>query len=366
MVLDWIELRDFRSYPHLEFHPDPSVNLVIGPNGAGKTNLLEAIAYMSSLRSFRKAPDEALIADGSQNAIVRAGVLGPVSEHTIEVALARQERRRVLLDGKRPSRNAVLRSHLRCVTFLPDDLEIVKGGAARRRGLLDDLAGQLRPTAAADQADFDRALRQRNALLRTDGPFADENALASFEKAIAESGARVVHHRRGAAAAMAPYLESVYRRLGDSTVAWAYESAWADWETDEGQLTDALSTALKQNRRRDMERRMTTRGPQRDEPILQLDDRNSRTHASQGEQRSLVLALRLASFDVLAETFDEAPVLLLDDVFSELDPRRAEAVIERLPQAQAFLTSARRDDVGAIDGTTWAVDASGTVGPDGA
>ncbi len=361
MRLDWIELQTFRSYPQLDLRPDAGTNLLVGDNGAGKTNLLEAIAYLSGLRSFRKVPDDALIASGAEEAVVRGAVTGPVSEHTIEVLLSRHSRRKVLLDGKRPSRNAELRSRLRCVTFLPDDLELIKGSASQRRDLLDDLAAQLRPTAAADQSDFNRALRQRNALLRTDGPLADADALASFEEAIAVSGAKVVHHRLQTAEALTPFLQSAYGALGPDIVDWAYESNWAETDASQHELSELLVAALAERRRRDMERRVTTAGPQRDEPRLFLDQRDARTHASQGEQRSLVLALRLAAFDLLADEFDDPPVLLLDDVFSELDTVRAHAVVDRLPGAQAFLSTARADDVGAVGGVFWDVDPSGKV-----
>jgi DNA replication and repair protein RecF len=359
--LDWLELQGFRSYPRLDFRPDQGVNLLVGANGAGKTNLLEAIAYLSTLRSLRKAPDDALIATGNDEAVVRGGVAGPVSEHTIEVLLSRQARRKVLLDGKRPTRNSDLRTRLRCVTFLPDDLELIKGSAGQRRDLLDDLAAQLRPTAAADQSDFDRALRQRNALLRNDGPLADPNALASFEQAIAASGAKVVAHRLAAADALTPFLQAAYNALGPDTVLWAYESVWAHPGATEPELAEGLVKALGERRTRDMDRRVTTVGPQRDEPRLFLDARDARTHASQGEQRSLVLALRLAAFDLLADAFDDPPLLLLDDVFSELDAIRAHAIVDRLPGAQAFLSSARHDDVGDVAGTCWDVTASGKV-----
>lgn len=361
MRLDWIELQSFRSYPHLEFRPDPGTNLLVGENGAGKTNLLEAIGYLSALRSFRKAPDAALISIDADEAVVRGAVAGPVSEHTVEVLLSRDQRRRVLLDGKRPARNADVRRRLRCVTFLPDDLELVKGSAGQRRELLDDLAAQLRPAAAADQSEFDRALRQRNALLRADGPMADVVSLASFEESIASTGARVVEHRLKTSAALTPFLQAAYLRLGPNTVQWDYTSSWAGSAESEEDLAARLSEALTASRRRDMERRLTTTGPQRDQPGLFLDDRDSRTHASQGEQRSLVLSLRLAAFDLLADAFDDAPILLLDDVFSELDPGRAEAVVDRLPRAQAFLTSARRNDVHSISGVYWDVDSAGKV-----
>ncbi len=190
---------------------------------------------------------------------------------------------------------------------------------------------------------------------------ADINALAGFEDAIASTGARVVRHRLATSEAMTPFLQSAYGSFGRDTARWVYDSNWAQSEATQEELSESLAAALASARHRDMERRLTTIGPQRDEPRLFLDDRDARTHASQGEQRSLVLALRLATFDLLADEFDDPPVLLLDDVFSELDARRAAAVIERLPGAQAFLSSARTDDVGRIEGMSWDVDPAGKV-----
>lgn len=323
--------------------------------------MLEAIVYLSTLRSFRRAPEDALLGQKGDSAVIRGGITGPVSEHQIEIQLSRTERRRVQVDGKRPRRNADLLETLRCVTFLPDDLDLVKGSAGARRGLLDELGVQLRSAAGADQSDYERALRQRNALLRQDGHQADLDALAGFEAQLAASGARVFIHRRGAIELLSEHLAAAYARLGPETLAWSYESKWAGSDDDEAELSGSLLVQLEEGRRRDMDRRATTVGPHRDDPRLLLDDRDSRTHASQGEQRSAVLALRLASFDLLTDRFDDAPVLILDDVFSELDPIREVAVAERLPGAQAFLTTARGDVREDVAGTRWAISEGGMV-----
>lgn len=361
MRLDWLELVEFRSYSQLSFRPDDELNVLIGENGAGKTNLLEAIGYLSVLSSFRHAPDEALIALGAETAVLRGEVQGSVSRHRIEVLLGRSERRRVQLDGKRPRRNAELRTALRVVTFLPDDLELVKGSAGRRRTFLDDLAAQLHPAATADQGELERALRQRNTLLRQHRRNADPDALAGFEGQIAVAGARVLIHRRAAIAGLGPYLEEAYHAFGSEDVSWVYESRWAPITADEPAAAAALLDALERTRSQDMDRGTTTVGPQRDNPVLRLDERDSRTHASQGEQRSLVLSLRLATFDLISDTFDDRPVIVLDDVFSELDPRRAQAVLGRLPGAQTFVSSARGDDVVPTGGARWLVEATGMV-----
>lgn len=361
MRLEWLELVDFRSYPQLSFSPDPGLNVVVGDNGAGKTNLLEAVCFLSSLRSFRNAPEDALIALDSDASVIRGEVQGPVSMHRIEVMLSRAERRRVLLDGKRPRRNAELRATLRVVTFLPDDLELVKGSAGRRRGFLDDVAGQLHPSALADQSDLERALRQRNTLLRQQRRNADSNALAGFEGQIAVAGARVVIQRRNAIRDLEPYLHEAYQAFGSDVVSWLYDSRWAPESNDEVEVGAALAAGLERARGQDMDRGVTTVGPHRDNPVLRLDMRDSRTHASQGEQRSLVLSLRLATFDLILDRFDDAPVILFDDVFSELDPTRAAAVLQRLPGAQTFVSSARQDDLAG--GTRWRVEGSGRVIP---
>ena len=361
MRLDWLKLENFRSYPSLDFHPDQGINLLIGKNGSGKTNLLEAIVYLSTLRSFRRVPDDALIGSKGDETVVRGAITGPVSQHQVEVLLNRTQRRRVQVDGKRPRRNADLLETLRCVTFLPDDLELVKGSAGSRRTVLDELAAQLQAAAAADQRDYERALRQRNTLLRQEGHHADLDALAGFEAQLASSGARVCRHRRGAIDSLADHLHEAYGHFGEESLSWSYESKWAGREDNEEELALALATKLESERRRDMDRRLTTTGPHRDEPRLLLDESDSRTHASQGEQRSVVLALRLASFDLLTDRHDDPPVLILDDVFSELDPIRGIAVAERLPGAQAFLTTAQPDEVDGLAAAHWAVGEDGMV-----
>lgn len=357
MRLAWLALRGFRSYAEMEFLPDPEVNVLVGRNGAGKTNLLEAIAYLGWLRSFRHVGDDALVALGSSAAVVRGEVVHATGAHRIEVEVPAQGRRRVLVDGKRPRRHADVLARLRTVTFLPDDLELAKGPSSLRRRLLDDLAAQLWPGAGGEQAEFEKTLRQRNALLRSPGPPPSAAELDSWDGRLADAGTDVYLRRRAAADAVSAPLAEAYRAVagGGPAAVWDYESRWAGHGQDRTDLAARLRAALAQSRQADLDRHVTTVGPHRDHPHLRLGERDARTHASQGEQRSLVLALRLAAYEVLASEGGEAPVLLLDDVFSELDDKRAAAVVERLPGAQVFITSARQEDV-PVQGRRWDVE----------
>ncbi len=360
MRVVWLELRDFRSYDAVSLEPGPGVNVFIGDNGAGKTNLLEAIGYLSALRSFRGAPDAALIRDGASGAVIRGGIERASGEVRVEIEIPAEGRRRILVNGKRPRRHGDVAAGIPMVAFLPDDLDLVKRGPAQRRDYLDDLGARLSPSVGANLVEFEKALRQRNTLLRREGPAADLLALEAWDERVATAGARVVEDRLDLIEQLRPVLGAAHSRAGGgSGIEVRYASAWAGAGVVAGganrrlpALTDSLREALSARRVRDLEQRTTTAGPHRDEPIVELDGRSSRSQASQGEQRTIALSLRLAAYDLLAAHHDTAPVLLLDDVLSELDPTRAAAVLELLPRGQVFVTTARDDDVAAV-GWRW-------------
>ena len=358
MLVSWLELRNFRCHERLRFEPDPGMNVLIGPNGAGKTSVLEAIAFAGSLRSFRRSPEKALVRQGSEETIIRLAVATGSSERRVEIAIPFEGRRRVLLNGKRPQANAELHESLPAVAFLPDDLDVVKGSPGLRRDFLDDLAAQLSPLAAATQADYRRAVRQRNTLLRQLGNRADPTTLDVWDERVADSGGAVVTTRLQLLEELERMVDDAYATVAKaSTIAISYRTSWTAVESDwKGQaFSQDLRRALTDRRRRDMEVRATTAGPHRDEPSIELDGRPARTEASQGEQRALALALRLASYSMLEDRHGAAPVLLLDDVFSELDVGRSSGVMDLLPRGQVFVTSAREDEV-PVKGRRWIVE----------
>ena len=360
MHVSWLELRDFRCYEELSFVPDPGVNVLVGDNGMGKTSVLEAIGYVGMVKSFRGVPDDALVRDGSSAAVVRAGVGGAATETTFECELPAEGRRTVLLNGKRPQRMADVMLAIPVVAFLPDDLDVVKRGPAMRRDYLDDLGSGLWPQAGADRTEYDRTLRQRNTLLRQEGRSTDATSLDVWDERLAVAAAGMLQHRRAVAAALQPHLTDAYEVVGGSgDLRWSYRSTWgSDGVHDTAALVQAMLRALGDRRTKDMDVRTTTVGPHRDEPELLLDGRSTRTRASQGEQRTVALAMRIGAHRVIEDVRDTAPVLLLDDVFSELDPDRASRVLSLIPSGQVFVTTAREDEV-PVSGRRWSVGEGG-------
>jgi DNA replication and repair protein RecF len=357
MRVEWVSLVDFRSYAKMSWEPDAEVNLLIGPNGAGKTNLLESIAYLASLKSFRSAPDTALIADEAQSAILRSALVEEDRERLIEIEIPRNGPRRTQVDKTRLRRTSDLLGVLRVIAFLPEDLDLIKRGPAQRRDLLDDIAVQLWPAAHLDQAEYDRALRQRNAFLKQGTP--DESTLAVWDSRLSQAGGRVLARRARVVETLSTTLSEAYSEVANAAVSatFTYTPTWVG-ELDQASAAEfgsRLAEALEQSRRSDYERRMTTVGPHRDEPGFSIDGHEARVHGSQGEQRTMALAVKLAAHRAVAASVGETPVLLLDDVFSELDPERSEALARALPKAtQTMITSATPEDV-PISGTVWRV-----------
>lgn len=355
MDLSWLELTDTRCYKTVRFDPVGGVNVLVGDNGTGKTTILEAIAYLGLLKSFRGTPDEAIVRNGSEGAVIRGEFAVPTGTIRVEVEIPRHGRRRILVNGKRPKRNSDVTAQIPVVAFQPDDLDLVKRGPSMRRGYLDDLAAQLWPQAGADQQEYERAVRQRNTLLRQEGRGADPVTLDVWDERVAIAGAALFDHRRRVLKTLDPALGEAYGLIGEKGVlTWEYRASWGA-SVDGGGGADRLREVLRERRLQDGDRRTTSAGPHRDDPALLIDGRAARTMASQGEQRTVALALRVAAYRVLSRHRSSTPVLLLDDVFSELDPVHARGVETLFDEGQVLVTTAREDEVPAT-GRRWAVD----------
>jgi len=349
-------LRDFRNYPSLDLELGAGCTLIMGENGQGKTNLVEAVAALATVDSFRGATTDALVRDGAVAAVVRGVVAHDEREILIEVEFPRQGRVRAQLNGQPLRRARDLLGGLAVTVFSPDDLVLVKGGPGERRRFLDDAVVALHPAHDAVRADFDRILRQRNALLRqAGGRLRDEVAftLDVWDERLAAVGERLADLRRSTLAALAPWVTDAYRSLASTTVdvGLVYEASWT---------ATGLRAALAESRRDDVRRGVTLVGPHRDDVGVSLEDRPARSRASQGEQRCLALALRLATHHLVNEHLGTPPLLILDDVLSELDPGRSAALLAHLPVGQVLMTTAGPPPPGAHPDTVVHVSA-GTV-----
>lgn len=331
-----LELHDFRNFEGVEFRPSlKGLTVVQGDNGAGKTSLLEAIVYASTLQSFRGAPREAIVRQGAAEASVRCDILAGTRKVEIGIDILPGRRDRASHNGQRVSGARGLLEVLRTTLFTPDDLVLVKGPPAGRRDFIDDVLVAAHPRLAADRSGLERVLRHRNALLRQLGGRLDSEAAATldvWDDRLTQIGDRLASARDELVRALSPFAGEAFSIL--AAEAGLFEMRYLrSWD---GSLSDALASA----RREDLRRSTTTVGPQRDELELIAGGLDARTRLSQGRQRCVALALRLASHHLMTEITGTVPVLLLDDAFSELDEGTARALVGELPDGQGLLTTA--------------------------
>jgi DNA replication and repair protein RecF len=335
-------LTDFRCYEDAALRFPPGVTVICGANAQGKTSLLEAVGWAATGKSFRGVPDRALVRSGREAAILRAEVVDEARVQLLEAEIHARGRNRVQLNRNPVQRTRDLLGLMRVTVFAPDDLQLVKGGPAGRRDYLDDLLAALSPRYEAARTDYERVLKQRNALLR--GGLRGEDAIGTldvFDAQLAAAGAELARGRLKLLQRLVPALVDAYTELAGARtpITTAYEAEWASGDL-EGDLQAALLDAFAAHRTAEVERGVTLVGPHRDEWRLLVGGMESRTHASQGEQRTLALALRLGGHRLCADLTGNAPVLLLDDVFSELDDRRAVALVAHLDAGQTLVTTA--------------------------
>lgn len=328
-------LNDFRSYTSADVAFPPGTTAIVGRNGQGKTNLLEAIAHLSGT-SLRGATADAMVRAGAERAVVRAEATRGSRELLLESEIAVRGRGRMQLNRQVVKRRRDLLDAVAVTIFSPDDLVLVKGGPGERRSWLDEAAVGLDVHADGVKTDVDRILKQRNALLKGVRGRLDDSAaltLDVWDERLTKAGEELARRRSATLDALVPQIATAYRDLAgrELPVDAAYRASW---------MNVGLAAALAEARDQDLRRGITTIGPHRDEVSLALDGLPARTHASQGEQRSLALALRLAVHRAVTAASGASPILLLDDVLSELDEGRSEALVAHLPPGQTLLTTA--------------------------
>ncbi len=340
MSLRHLDLTDFRLFDHAEVEPDPEGTTVLtGPNGTGKTTVLEAVAYLGTQRSFRGAPKEVLLRTGSDRAILRAQLEQGGRGILVEAEIAAVGRSRVQVNRQPVQQRRALAEAVPVTIFSPEDLVVVQGGPTHRRDLLDDALRLLDPRHGGLADEVEKILRQRAALLRQAGGRVTpdvEATLDVWDERLVGAGEALASARSALATELNPLVTASYQALtgrgpeGAETVELAYRRSW----------DGSLASALVSSRRDDLRRGVTTIGPHRDDLATRLNGRDARVQASQGEQRCLALALRLGVHELVTVRVGSPPILLLDDVFSELDPVRSRALVRELPIGQTLLTTA--------------------------
>jgi len=337
IVVRKLTLSGFRNFSKATLTPGPRLNVVTGDNGQGKTSLLEALYFVATTRSFRSDRLSNLVQRGASETWVRAEIAEAGHAHEQCSALAGTQRR-VTLDGKKPERLVDYAQRTPVVVFHPGDLELVSGGASLRRRLLDRAALFVDPAGYEHRARYERAVKGRLRLLEERGERAAE--LDPYELIAAEEGARYQLARKRAAEAVLRELTPAFARLAHASLTLS-----AQYKLGGSVDPAEFLSELRARRVRDRVRRSTSFGPERDDVELSIDEKAARSHASQGQQRILTLSLKLSELECIAVARGAPPVLLLDDVSSELDPQRTGAVYEllRSSRSQVFVTTTRRE-----------------------
>lgn len=373
MRLSELVLQNYRSYSDAELVLEPGPNVLLGLNGVGKTNIAEAIGYLSTLSSHRVSHDGPLIRHGESQAIIRAQAHRGSQSAFMELEINPGRSNRARINRGAAVRATEVLGILRSVLFAPEDLELIKGSPAARRRLFDSLAVQLRPSLGALRQEYEKVLRQRNALLKSirhEGfTPTHESTLEVWDQQLAQTGARVLRARLEMVSSLRPHVAEAYHQLSESvrTARLGYlssldgtlseeeetppQSAGPEASALESASTEELAHQLRMSlqaaRRRERERGLTLVGPHRDDVRFSLDSTPVKGYASHGETWSFALALRLASYRVMIDDDPSAgaePILILDDVFAELDARRRRRLAEVATGAEQLIVTAAVDD----------------------
>ncbi|RAM38191.1 DNA replication/repair protein RecF [Arthrobacter globiformis] len=382
MYLEHLSLTDFRSYAQVDLRFDPGVTVLVGSNGIGKTNLMEAIGYLATLSSHRVSADGPLLRFGTDRALIRAKLVRGDQSTILELEINGGRANRGRINRSNPVRARDLLGICHTVLFAPEDLALVKGDPSNRRRFLDELLVSLIPRHAATRSDYDRVLKQRNALLKSAraGKFTagHEATLDVWDQHMARAGAELLHARLELVERLRPHLNNAYAQLTDGSKAAdaLYRSTLQNTMDDDGEpasastapsgpghpngenaaedlrllsvdeLAERYVQAFLASRRKERERGISLVGPHRDELELVLGQAPAKGYASHGETWSMCLSLRLASYYVMlddARTGGSAPILILDDVFAELDVQRRRKLAAIVAGAEQVLVTAAVD-----------------------
>ncbi|MBU8895613.1 DNA replication and repair protein RecF [Corallococcus sp. H22C18031201] len=368
MRLLGLQLQDFRNLSQVQLLPSPHATIAVGQNGQGKTNLLEALYFLATLKPLRAGRLSELVKWGASNARVTGRFLLKGAEREISVEVGGGTRQ-AFVDGKKAASLEDYFGGVSVVAFTPDDLEVIKGGPDARRSFLDRAVFNRFPAFLRESREYARALKNRNRLLR-EGAAVEPAYLEAYDETLAKAGARLYARRRALMAELAPRAQATFASIGRTVdpAVYGYHPAHLSGDfsqADEAALAGALREALTARLRRDLDRGFTSVGPHADDVTVTLGGRSARAYASQGQQRALVLGWKIAEIENLEGAMGFLPLLLLDDVSSELDPERNAYLMNYLAKsgAQVFLTTTDASLVhaAAAQDTLWLSVSTGQV-----
>ena len=351
MRINHIELQGFRNYREAECAFVPDVNVITGRNAQGKTNLLEAVFYLSGARSFRTRSDREIIGIDRQEAAVRGDIRSEVREQRIDIYLSRRERKKIFVNGVKMKSAAELSGRLCCTLFAPDDLELMKGGAAARRRYMDLAICQLRPKYAEALTDFNRVYEQKTRILRDYRERRDMlDVLDEFSLNLAKLGAELVRYRASWCNRAAEAAEKIHGEISGrgERLKMAYQTVGSiedPLEMSGKELLDALLRQQERLRNAEIDAGQCLAGVQKDDIRLFIDGMEAGKYASQGQIRTGALSMKLAEWEICRDEIGSSPVLLLDDVLSELDPVRQDYVLNSIQDGQVLITCCDEGEV---------------------
>ena len=347
MQIEELKLKNFRNYRELTLCPHPGVNLFFGRNGSGKTNLLEAVHYCSLGRSHRITNDANVVKSGEAFALSSVSIQNMLGKREIDVRFHPDEiqKKTILIDQKKITRFSDMMGCLRCVIFSPEDLGLIKEGPSLRRRYLDMMISQINRGYFIALQQYRTGMDQRNAVirnLRTNGT-GNLSILSAFEETMAEPAAVIIRERRKIISLLSEIAADTYQRISDTSE--IFRITYHSSVKEENDIAETLCRLFRENREDDIRMGFTSVGPHRDDLVLTLNKNQMKQFASQGQIRTAALSMKLSQMKILRDLSGEEPVLLLDDVMSELDRKRRACLIGEISSFQTFITCTDRDDV---------------------
>ena len=355
MMVKALELDFFRNYVHFEAEFDPGVNLIYGENAQGKTNLLEALAYLSTARSHRARYDKEMILLGVDDAFIKGQIASREREFTLEARLSRGKSRQLYSNGVRLKSAGELSGILTTVLFCPEDLYLIREGGAARRRFLDQAICQLRPKYAQALTEFNRLYEHKTRILR-DWPEHPSllSTLDDFNLRLAQTGAILIHYRAHFIRRLTEHAPAIHADFsgGREELSLDYQtvSTVTDPLAQPRAILDQLLAHQESHRQAELDSQQCLSGPHKDDIEVSLNGRSAKVYGSQGQTRTAALSLKLAQREIFQMETGEWPVLLLDDVLSELDAKRQSFVLNRIRGGQVFITCCEEDKLDGLEG----------------